>query len=172
LHTPQAQGSLSKARGATGEATFAFGYATQRQQEGQPFLLGLQRTLCPVRNRQQSTFACLWRLLATYARCASAREAQGDPSKGATGTTFSLAYQLLPWPLARGRLKSKGGNLCFWLCNAQATGGAQGGGTFSFGLLGKQRTGKRSAGLKAQQQHTRRGKSPDEKKILNQNKNS
>jgi hypothetical protein len=64
-------------------------------------LLGLQRTLCPLRISN----LCLWLPLlsfdlATYARCAEAREekaasalaqqkAQGEPSKGATGTTFS-----------------------------------------------------------------------------------
>jgi hypothetical protein len=31
-----------------------------RHKEGQPLLLGLQRTLCPLRIRQQSTFACCW----------------------------------------------------------------------------------------------------------------
>jgi hypothetical protein len=46
----------------------------------------VQRNLCPVRNRQQSTFACLWRLLATYARCASATFAFGYATHRQQGT--------------------------------------------------------------------------------------
>jgi hypothetical protein len=41
--------------------------------------------LCPLRSCQQSTFACCWRLLATDARCAEAREATGEDKGEATG---------------------------------------------------------------------------------------
>jgi hypothetical protein len=47
---------------------------------------------------------------ATYARCAEAREATGDPCKGATGTTFALAFQRQPLLVAMQRKGTRRGN--------------------------------------------------------------
>jgi hypothetical protein len=60
------------------------------------FLFTYASNLCPVRRIN----LCFWRLLATYARCAEAREAQGEHCKGATGTTFALAFHRQPLLLA------------------------------------------------------------------------
>jgi hypothetical protein len=79
--------------------------------------------LCPVRNRQQSTFACCWVCNATYARCASASKVplpavgyatqrQQGRKKGTLAWALRAqgqqCKQVLPWPNRPS--KSKEGN--------------------------------------------------------------